>query len=362
MKDMTLLWNLILLNMDNFDIILGMDWLSAYHASIHCFLKTMKFAPIDYLPFVFQGIEKSRGLVIISTIKVRKLLKKGCARYLRRQLLERVQFSIDLAPNTTPISKAPYRIAPAELRELKIQLQELLDKGFIRPSASPLGAPVFFVRKKDGSLRICIDYRQLNQAIVKNKTPLPRIVDLFDQLEGAQYFFKVDLRSGDHQQRVGDEDMRKTAFRTRYGEYEFLVMQFGLTNAPAAFMDSMNRVIREYLDKFIVVFVDDNLIYSKSREVHKEHLHLALQLLRSHRLYAKFSKSNFWPEEITFLGHIISQQGVSIDPAKIKVIARLPRSTTILDIRNFLGLAGYCKRLVMDFSVLFGPLTKLMRK
>ena len=174
-----------------------------------------------------------------------------------------IDFTIELVPGTEPISKAPYRMAPTELKELKTQLQELLDLGFIRPSHSPWGAPVLFVKKKDGSMRMCIDYRELNKVTIKNKYLLPRIDDLFDQLRGATVFSKIDLRSGYHQLKVKGEDIPKTAFRTRYGHYEFLVMSFGLTNAPAAFMDLMNRVFKDYLDKFVVVFIDDILIYSK---------------------------------------------------------------------------------------------------
>jgi len=175
-----------------------------------------------------------------------------------------IEFAIELVPGTAPISKAPYRMAPAELAELKQQLQELLDKGLIQPSVSPWGAPVLFVRKKDGSLRLCIDYRELNRVTVKNKYPLPRIDDLFDQLAGAAVFSKIDLRSGYHQLKIKKEDVPKTAFRTRYGHYEFLVLPFGLTNTPAYFMDLMNRIFHPYLDKFVVVFIDDILVYSKS--------------------------------------------------------------------------------------------------
>ena len=187
-----------------------------------------------------------------------------------------IEFCIDLVPGTQPISIPPYRMAPAELRELKVQLQDLLDKGFVRPSASPWGAPVLFVKKKDGALRLCIDYRQLNKATIKNKYPLPRIDDLFDQLQGARFFSKIDLRSGYHQLKIRDSDVPKTAFRTRYGHYEFLVMSFGLTNAPAAFMDLMNRIFRPFLDQFVIVFIDDILIYSVNREQYAEHLRVVL--------------------------------------------------------------------------------------
>ena len=191
------------------------------------------------------------------------------------------------------MSRAPYRMAPMELKELKSQLQELLDKGFIRPSVSPWGAPVLFVKKKDGTLRMCIDYRQINKVIVKNKYPLPRIEDLFDQLKGASVFSKIDLRSGYYELRVKEGDVLKAAFRTRYGHYEFLVMPFGFTNAPAAFMDLMNRVFRPYVDQFVMVFIDDILVYSKDVHEHEQHLRIVLKTLREKKLYAKLSKCDF---------------------------------------------------------------------
>ena len=187
----------------------------------------------------------------------------------------------------------PHRMAPVELQELRVQLQELLDKGFIRPSTSPWGAPVLFAKKKDKTLRLCIDYRQLNRVMIKNRYPLPRIDDLFDQLRGARVYSKIDLRTGYHQLRVRETDIPKTAFRTCYGHFEFTVMPFGLTNALAAFMDLMHRVFQPYLDQFVVVFVNDILIYSQSEWEHKYHLRIVLQLLRDHQLYAKFSKCEF---------------------------------------------------------------------
>ncbi|XP_063949873.1 uncharacterized protein LOC135152720, partial [Daucus carota subsp. sativus] len=261
-----------------------------------------------------------------------------------------------------PISKAPYRMAPVEMKELAKQLQELLEKGVIRPSVSPWGAPVLFVKKKDGSMRLCIDYRELNKLTIKNRYPLPRIDDLFDQLKGAEYFSKIDLRSGYHQLKIKSEDIPKTAFRTRYGHYEFLVMAFGLTNAPAAFMDLMNRVFKKYLDKFVIVFIDDILIYSKTAEEHAEHLRTALEILRKEKLYAKFSKCEFWLQEVQFLGHIVSREGIKVDPAKIEAIMNWERPKTPTEIRSFLGLAGYYRRFVQDFSRIATPLTKLTRK
>ncbi|GJS23098.1 putative reverse transcriptase domain-containing protein [Tanacetum coccineum] len=273
-----------------------------------------------------------------------------------------IEFGIELIPGAEPISKAPYRMAPVELKELKEQLQEMLENGFIRPSVSPWGAPVLFVKKKDGSMRLCIDYRELNRITIHNRYPLPRIDDLFDQLQGAKYFSKIDLRSGYHQLRVREQDISKTAFRTRYGHYEFLVMPFGLTNAPAVFMDLMNRIFHEYLDKFVIVFIDDILVYSKSEEEHEQHLRIVLEILRQKKLYAKFSKCEFWLQQVAFLGHIVSADGIIMDPSKVEAITKWPRPTTVTEVRSFLGLAGYYRRFVEGFSRLALPLTQLMRK
>ena len=211
-------------------------------------------------------------------------------------------------------------------------------------------------------MRLCIDYRELNKLTIKNKYPLPRIDDLFDQLKGANYFSKIDLRSGYHQLKIKPEDIPKTAFRTRYGHYEFLVMAFGLTNAPAAFMDLMNRVFKKYLDKFVIVFIDDILIYSKSEGEHAEHLRIVLGILRKEKLYAKFTKCEFWLREVQFLGHIVSSEGIRVDPAKIEAVLNWERPKTPTEVRSFMGLAGYYRRFVKDFSKIVVPLTKLTRK
>ncbi|GJR20168.1 putative reverse transcriptase domain-containing protein [Tanacetum coccineum] len=243
-----------------------------------------------------------------------------------------VEFQIDLVPGAAPVARAPYRLAPSEMKELSEQLKELSDKGFIRPSSSPWGAPVLFVKKKDGSFRMCIDYRELNKLTVKNRYPLPRIDDLFDQLQGSSVYSKIDLRSGYHQLRVREEDIPKTAFRTRYGHYEFQVMPFGLTNAPAVFMDLMNRVCKPYLDKF------------------KE------------ELYAKFSKCEFWIPKVQFLGHVIDSEGIHVDPAKIESIKDWASPKSPTEIRQFLGLAGYYRRFIEGFSKIAKPMTKLTQK
>ncbi|GJS10641.1 putative reverse transcriptase domain-containing protein [Tanacetum coccineum] len=257
---------------------------------------------------------------------------------------------------------APYRLAPSEMKELSEQLKELSDKGFIRPSSSPWGAPVLFVKKKDGSFRMCIDYRELNKLTVKNRYPLPRIDDLFDQLQGSSVYSKIDLRSGYHQLRVREEDIPKTAFRTRYGHYEFQVMPFGLTNAPAVFMDLMNRVCKPYLDKFVIVFIDDILIYSKNKKEHEEHLKQILELLKKEELYAKFSKCEFWIPKVQFLGHVIDSEGIHVDPAKIESIKDWTSPKSPTEIRQFLGLAGYYRRFIEGFSKIAKPMTKLTQK
>ncbi|WVZ73519.1 hypothetical protein U9M48_021816 [Paspalum notatum var. saurae] len=226
-------------------------------------------------------------------------------------------------------------MAPDELRELKVQLQEQLDKGFIRPSSSPWGCPALFVEKKDqGGKRLCVDYRPLNAVTIKNKYPLPHI----------------DILSGYYQIKIVEEDIPKTAFSTGYGLYEYLVMSFGLTNAPAFFMYMMNSVFMNELDKFVVVFIDDILIYSKSEKEHEEHLKIVLTWLREHKLYAKFSKCAFWPKEVSFLGHILSEKGVAVDPSKVKDVLNWKQPETVTEIRSFLGLAGYYRRFIKDFS------------
>ncbi|GJU74570.1 hypothetical protein Tco_1265975 [Tanacetum coccineum] len=273
-----------------------------------------------------------------------------------------VEFHIELIPGAAPVARAPYRLAPAEMKELAEQLKELSDKGFIRPSSSPWGAPILFVKKKDGSFRMCIDYRELNKLTVKNRYPLPRIDDLFDQLQGSSIYSKIDLRSGYHQLRVREEDIPKTAFRTRYGHYEFQVMPFGLTNAPAVFMDLMNRVCKPYLDKFVIVFIDDILIYSRNEKEHEEHLKTILELLKKEELYAKFSKCEFWINTVKFLGHVIDSSGIHVDPAKVEAVKNWASPTTPSEIRQFLGLAGYYRRFIEGFSKIAKPMTELTQK
>ncbi|KAF5817538.1 putative nucleotidyltransferase, Ribonuclease H [Helianthus annuus] len=295
--------DLIPIDLGSFNIVIGMEWLSQQQAEIICKEKIVRIPRSSKEPLEIQGDKSGAVVDIISFLKAQKCLRKGHTAILplvtdasaKEKRLEdipvvrefpqvfpddlpglpphrQVEFQIELAPGAALIARAPYRLAPSELEELSTQLQELLDKGFIRPSSSPWRASVLFVKKKDGTFRMCIDYRELNKVTVKNRYPLPRIDDLFDQLQGSRYYSKIELRSAYHQLRVRDEDVSKTAFRTCYGHYEFLVMPFGLTNVPAVFMDLMNRVCKPYLDKFVIVFIDDILIYSKSREEHEQHL------------------------------------------------------------------------------------------
>ncbi|KAM1785193.1 hypothetical protein ACFXTI_038169 [Malus domestica] len=312
-EGVVMLANLIPLDIVDFDVILGADWLHYNRAHIDCYGKSVTFycSGLPEVTFVDERSGVRHG--VISTMRAKKLLSKGCQGYIAHVVLNDVvpssveevgvvrhypdvfpdnfpgfppdrdvEFSIDLLPGTYPISLTPYRMAPAELRELKIQ--------------------------------------QLNRVKIKNRYPLPHIDDLFDQLKGACVFSKIDLRSGYYQLKIKDEDVPKTAFMTRYGHYEFLVMPFGLTNAPATFMRLMNKVFQQYLDKFVIVFIDDILVYSKSKADHIRHLNLVLKKLREHRLYAKFSKCQFWLNEVAFLGHVVSAQGIQVDPQKIAAV------------------------------------------
>ena len=307
-SEILLIVDLRVMDMSELVVILGMDWMTTYRVAIDFERRRVTAYTHDILP---QTVYESRcqgqlaGWLASLTLKdeVRSNLDLPRVVYEYEDIFpdepsrlppQRVaDFDIELHPGTSPISMTLHRMAPVELQELRVQLQELLDKGFIRPSTSPWGAPVLFTKKKAKTLRLCIDYKQLNRVTIKNRYPLQRIDNLFDQLRGARVYSKIDLRTSYHQLRVRETDIPKTAFRTRYGHFEFTVMPFGLTNAPAAFMDLMHRVFQPYLDQFVVVFVDDILIYSHSEWEHEYHLRIVLQLLRDHQLYTKFSKCEF---------------------------------------------------------------------
>ena len=273
-----------------------------------------------------------------------------------------IDHRIELEPGAGPTSRATYRMSYTELDELRKQLKELEEAGHIRPSKSPFGAPVIFVKKKDGTMRMCVDYRALNKITIKNRYPLPRIDELLDRLEGATIFSKIDLRSGYHQVRIADEDVHKTAFRTRYGHFEFKVLPFGLTNAPATFMALMHDVFRPYLDTFVIVFLDDILIYSRLRREHEDHLRKVLDLLRQHKLYGKLSKCEFFSDQVEFCGHVVSKDGVSTAQSKVESIKAFPVPVNVSTLRSFLGLANYYRRYVEHYAHIATPLHELTKK
>ena len=267
-----------------------------------------------------------------------------------------------LDPAATPPFRALYRLSPAEHAEVQKQVTDLLAKGYIEPSSSPYGAPILFVRKKDGTLRMVIDYRALNRLIVKNRYPLPRIDDLLDAAQGAQYFSSLDLMSGYHQIRIRPEYEPKTAFRTPMGLYQWRVLSFGLTNAPATFQAVMNRIFRPYLGKFVLVYLDDILVISKAAAEHIEHLRIVLQLLRDHLLFAKMAKCAFGRTEVEFQGHILGQDGLRVDPKKTAVVRDWQTPRSVADVRSFLGLANCFRKFVRAYSTMVAPLTNLTRK
>ncbi|GKE09198.1 putative reverse transcriptase domain-containing protein [Tanacetum coccineum] len=327
----TFIIDLIPFGYGSFDVIVGMDWLSKLRAKIVCYEKIVQIPLSNGHILEVHGERPEGNQKQLKTMKVNepKLEDIPIIRDFPGVSPEdlsglspprELEFRIDLIPRAMTVTKSPYRLAPTEMQELSNQLKELQDKGFIRPSSSPWGAPMLFVKKKDGLFHMCKDYQELNKLTVKNRYPLPRIDDLFNQLQGSQYFLKIDLRSGYHQLSVREEDIPKTAFRTRYRHFEFTVMPFGLTNAPAVFMDLMNHVCKPYLDKFVIVFINNILIYLKSKEEHEVHLKLILELLEKEKLFRKFSKCEFWLQEVRFLRHVVNNEGIHVDPSKIEAV------------------------------------------
>ncbi|GJU68270.1 putative reverse transcriptase domain-containing protein [Tanacetum coccineum] len=345
--------NLIPLGHGSFDVIVGMDWLSQHKAVIVCHEKVVE------IPVEDGRILRVHGERTVGIAKVLKSVKKDEPKLGDIPIVRdfedvfpedlsglppqrQVEFRIDLVPGATPIAKSPYRLAPSEMQELSGQLQELQDKGFIRPSHSPWGAPVLFVKKKDGSLRMCIDYRELNKLTVKNRYPLPRIDDLFDQLQGSCYFSKIDLRLGYHQLRVHEDDIPKTAFRMRYGHFKFTVMPFGLTNAPAVFMDLMNRTKEDHESSIFGIGI--------------------WKWLRKEKCMPSSSKCGVLVAKVHFLGHVVNQNGIHADPSKIEAVKNWKTLTTPSEIQSFLGLASYYRRFIANFSKIVKPLTWLTQK
>ncbi|GJR84473.1 putative reverse transcriptase domain-containing protein [Tanacetum coccineum] len=299
--------DLMPIKLGSFDVVIGMDWLSKYHAKILCDEKVVHI-PIDGETLIIRVMEKKSDEKRLEDIPVVKEFSDVFLEDLPHlPPVRQVEFQIDLIPGASPATRTPYRLAPSEMQELSNQLQELTDRG-------------------------------------------------------SSVYSKIKLRSGYHQLTVRDEDIPKSSFRTRYGHYDFQVMPFGLTNAPAVFMDLMNRVCKPYLDKFVIVFIDDILIYSHNEEEHANHLRIILELLRKEKLYAKFSKCDFWICIVQFLGHLINSQGLHVDPAKIEAVKNWTSPTTPIEVRQFLGLAGYYQRFIKGFSKIAKPLTKLTQK
>eukprot|EP00253_Pinus_taeda_P027125 PITA_27125 len=363
--DQPIIADLNILPLGSYDILIGMDWLEKHWSLVDCKSEIIYYRDQQGNNKEMQGIKRPVQVRPITANQLVKCVWKGCQVYAiqvgyanskdKSAALNNIpviqeftdvfpeeipglpprrniDFTIELVPGAALVSRAPYRMSVPELIELKMQLQELLEKNYICPSVSPWAAPVLFVKKKNGTLRMCIDYRQLNKLTIKNKYPLPRIDELFDQVKGATMLSKIYLRSGYHQIRIKDEDIAKTAFRTRYGHYEFVVLPFGLTNAPTTFMCLMNGIFHPYLDQFMLIFIDDILIYSRTIEEHHEHLRIVLQTLREHQLYAKFSKCDFFKEEIQYLGHVITKDGIAVDPEKIKAIMEWPVQKDVADV------------------------------
>jgi hypothetical protein len=365
------LMNLTVLDSKGIDIILGMDWLRKYDGVILCAKRARRLTKEDSTLVEFNVAIKADQVSLLNKVQGTSLNEIRVVQEYPDVFPEDlpgmlpdcdIEFIIELLPRTPPLSKRPYRMPANELVELKKQIAKLQSKGFIHPSSSPWGAPVLFVEKKDRTQRMWVDYWSLNEVTFKNKYPPPRIEDLFDQMKGASIFSKVDLRSGYHQLKIWESDISKTAFHTRYGLYEYTVMSSRLTNARAYFMYLMNKVFMEYLDKFVVVFIDDFLIFSKTEEEYERHQRMVLEKLRSNQLYAKFSKCEFWLTEVTFLRHVISAGGVSVDPSKVKDVLNWVPPMNASEIRSFLGLAGYYHWFIKDFSKIAKPMTRLLEK
>nr|GFA05585.1 putative reverse transcriptase domain-containing protein [Tanacetum cinerariifolium] len=347
--------DLIPVELGSFDIIIGVDWLTTYHAVIVCDEKIVR-VPFGNETLIIwcDGSNNRTRLNIISCTKTRKYLLKGYPVFLANITTKTIKDkSKEKRLENVPIVRDFSKVFPEDLPGLPLTRQVEFQIDLI-PGAAAVA--------RDGSIWMCIDYRELNKLTVKNCYSLPRIDDLFDQLRGLSIYSKIDLRSGYHQLRVWEEDIPKTDFRSRYGHYEFQVMSFGLTNAPAIFMDLMNRVCKPYLDKFVIVFIDDILIYSKNEQEHGEHLKLILELLKREKLYAKFSKFDFWIPKVQFLGHVIDSRGIHVDPAKIESIKDWASLKTPTEICQFLGLVGYYRRFIEGFTKIAKSMTKLTQK
>lgn len=401
----------VITQLAQYDIILGKPWLTAHNPAIDWVSNTITIERRD-IKYILQQPsnikETISGVSLLSALQLKRELRKGTTVFLAvlKEVKEDpaiqaiddlslpsddpvwvermkgvlrdhsaifgklpkgvppsrgVEHEIELEPGAKPPYLRIYHMSPLELAEVKRQLTDLIDMGLIQPSKSPYGAPILFVPKKNGKLRMCIDYRALNKITVKNRYPLPRIDELMDQLHGATVFSKLDLQSGYWQIRIAEQDVPKTAFRTRYGHFEWKVMPFGLTNAPATFQHLMNKILQPYLDKFVVVYLDDILIFSKTPEEHLEHVAKVLKVLQDNQLYVGLDKCAFGLKEIDFLGHVVSADGIKPDPKKVTAVTEWPTPKSVREVRGFLGLTGYYRRFIQHYAQKALALTELTK-
>ena len=379
-----------------YDAIIGKEWCGAHRALIDCWRNEVRFihkrkkyvveadenihSPFVSVNSLMRNFEEKHALfaVVVRPIEEEASVPKYSPEI--QNLLDQFtdvfpveipkgfppkrkhDFKIELQEDAKPQKKGIYKLSEPEMKELRRQLDELLEKEFIRPSKSPWGAPIIFMTKKDNTLRMCVDYRALNKLTVKNSYPLPRIDEMFDQLKGAKYFTKIDLRSGYHQIRLSEESIPMTAFRTRYGHFEYLVLPFGLTNAPATFMTVMNEIFKDYLDVFVIIYIDDILVYSKTWKDHLQHVKKILEILRKEKFFGKLTKCIFGATEVEYLGHLISNDGIKVDPDKVTAVTEWPIPRTKQQVQSFLGLVNYYRRFIKDCSLLAKPLTNLTKK
>ncbi|XP_019246493.1 PREDICTED: uncharacterized protein LOC109226149 [Nicotiana attenuata] len=390
-------YKLRLLDIGGCDIVLGGDWMRKHNPILFDFIGYRLQVSVNGKRVDLKGYTEEGSLQAMSALGVKQLLKKGQVLWAHLFTLtakeERVTEAISeeiksvleefarvfaepkalpprrkqdhfipLKPEAVPVSIRPYRYNYFSKNEIEKQVNEMLSSGTIQPSHSPFSSPVLLVKKKDGSWRFCINYRELNKMTIKDKFPIPLVDDLMDELHGACIYSKIDLRAGYHQIRMGEADIYKTALRTHLGHYEFKVMPFGLTNAPATFQSLMNHIFKPFLRKFVLVFFDDILVYSSSLEVHALHLRKVLEVLCKEKLYAKLSKFSFGQDKVEYLGHIISGRGVATDPSKIEAMINWPIPKSVKALRGFLGLTGYYRRFVKSYGVISRPLTNLLKK